>query len=364
MRVLPDLFGGIAGVIHQNFLRHDHRIHRVAESFHIELPVRPHELHQIQRREVARRIVQEHVLAARVRSVDARRVLARIPAVDCGIELHPGVAALVRGFGDTAHQVLRLVTLHGLAGGDALGPPIVAPAGGFHEVVGGSHAVVGVLEEDGTVGFAVQRVIVPSLDQRVRLLLFLGLAPDELVDIGMIHVEDHHLGRAARLAATLDHAGECVEALHETQRSAGAPATRQDGVFFAQGREVRTRAGAPLEQHAFRLGQFQDGFQRVLDADDEAGRTLRPHHAAGFELGHPPLPLVVDPPVAARLFDAHVKPYRRIEAGLLREHQVGQFHAEILAVLGALEVAVLLAPVRDRIHHALHQLRHRRLAVR
>ena len=119
VRVLRDLLGGIAGVIHDDLLRQDHRIHRVAERFHVELAVRPHELHQVQRRQVAGRIVQEHVFRARVRSVDARRVLARVPAVHRGVELHAGIAALVRGFGDLPHQVARLVALHRLAGADA-----------------------------------------------------------------------------------------------------------------------------------------------------------------------------------------------------------------------------------------------------
>ena len=35
----------------------------------------------------------------------------------------------------------------------------------------------------------------------------------------MVDVEDDHLGRAARLAAALDDAGEGVEALHEAQRA-------------------------------------------------------------------------------------------------------------------------------------------------
>ena len=119
VRVLADLLGGIAGVIDDDLLRQDHGVHGVAEGFHVELAVRPHELHQVQRRQVARRIVQEHVLRAGIRGVDARRVLAGVPAVDGGIELHAGVAALVGGFGDLAHQVARLVALHGLAGGHA-----------------------------------------------------------------------------------------------------------------------------------------------------------------------------------------------------------------------------------------------------
>ena len=40
VRVLADLLGGIAGVIDDDFLRQDHRIHGVAEGFDIELAVR------------------------------------------------------------------------------------------------------------------------------------------------------------------------------------------------------------------------------------------------------------------------------------------------------------------------------------
>jgi len=95
VRVLADLARGIAGVVDNDLLRQNQGVHRAPERFAIELTVRPHVLDQVQRREIARRIVEEHVLRARVRGVDARRVLARVPAVDGGIELHAGVAALV-----------------------------------------------------------------------------------------------------------------------------------------------------------------------------------------------------------------------------------------------------------------------------
>ena len=62
--------------------------------------------------------------------------------------------------------------------------------------------VVGVLEEDGRVGVAVgTAAVVTVLDQRPRLGFFLLLALDELHDVGMVDVEDDHLGGAARLAA-------------------------------------------------------------------------------------------------------------------------------------------------------------------
>ena len=50
----------------------------------------------------------EHGFDALMRAVFLRGV----PAVDGGVELHAGIAALVRGFGDLAHQVAGLVALH------------------------------------------------------------------------------------------------------------------------------------------------------------------------------------------------------------------------------------------------------------
>src|SRR6185437_227558 len=66
----------------------------------------------------------------------------------------------------------------------------------------------------------------------------------------------------------------------------------------------------------------------------------------------------------ARFLHADVEPYRRVEARLLREHQVSEFAAEIFEVLRTGEVAVLFAPAGDGVHDALHQLRHAGLALR
>ena len=256
VRVARDLFGRIAGVVDNDLLRHDQGVHRVAESLYVELPVRSHEFHQVQRRQVAGRIVQEHVLRAGVRGVDARRVLAGVPAVHGGVELHAGIAALVRGFGDFVHQVARLVTILGLAADHGLGPPVAVLGDGFHELIGHAHGIVGVLEKDRAVGLAIERGIVAGFHQRVGLLLFFRFAPDEALDIGMVAIEDHHLGSTTRLPAGFDNAGECVEALHKRERPGGAAAARQNGILFAQRGQVRAGARAPFEQHAFRLGQI------------------------------------------------------------------------------------------------------------
>ena len=78
----------------------------------VELAVLPDELHQVDRRQVARRVVEEHVLGARIARVDAIGVRAGVPLVDRRVELHARVAADVRALGDQPHQVARLVGVH------------------------------------------------------------------------------------------------------------------------------------------------------------------------------------------------------------------------------------------------------------
>ena len=76
VRILGDTIRGVAGVVHQDFLRGNHDVHGVLEGFHFKLAVGSEELHQVQRRQVAGRVVQEHILAARVGGIDGRRGLA------------------------------------------------------------------------------------------------------------------------------------------------------------------------------------------------------------------------------------------------------------------------------------------------
>ena len=60
---------------------------------------------------------------------------------------------------------------------------------------------------------------------------------------------------------------------------------------------------------------------------------------------------------------ADVKPHRRVEASLLRQHQVGQVIAEVGGVLDGFEVALEHAPVRDGVDHAADELAHAGLAL-
>ena len=91
--VLLDLRRRVARVVDEDLLGRDREPRRVAVGVDVELAVRAHELHEVQRREVARGVVEEHVLGARVRRVDPVRVRRRVPVVDRRVVLDARVTA-------------------------------------------------------------------------------------------------------------------------------------------------------------------------------------------------------------------------------------------------------------------------------
>ena len=107
--VLLDRLGRVAGVVDQDLLGGDQGAARRLEAVDVELAVVLDERHQVDRRQVAGRVVEEHVLGARVAGVDAGRVRAGVPLVDGGVELHAGIAAHPGALGDEPHQVAGLV---------------------------------------------------------------------------------------------------------------------------------------------------------------------------------------------------------------------------------------------------------------
>ncbi len=317
------------------------------------------ELHQVQRGEVAGGVVEEHVLAARIRGVDARRVFAGVPAVDGGVVLHAGVAALPGGFADLLQEIAGLVGLYRVAGLDGLGGKVGIAHDGVHEVVGDADAVVGVLEKDRAVGFGIGGgAVVALLHEGPGLGFFLGLAVDELNDVGVVDVEDDHLGGATCLATGLDDAGEGVETAHERKRTAGSAAAGELLVGGAQRRQVGAGAASPLEEHAFGLGEGQDGVERIVHRVDEAGGALRARVSDGPELG---LALQEIPvPVAAigvglNAIAADVEPHGRVEGHLLLDEQVHEFVVENGGVFVGAEVSTLEAPAGDGFGNAADQ---------
>ena len=116
------------------------------------------ELHQVDAGQVAGRVVEEHVLAARIAGVDAAAVGAGVPAVDRRVVLHAGIAAVPGALGHAVHDLAGLVA----SGRRCFGlvtqwvVQSVVLLDGLHEVVGDADREVRVLEQDRAVGFAVE----------------------------------------------------------------------------------------------------------------------------------------------------------------------------------------------------------------
>ena len=236
VRVLGDLLGGVAGGVDDDLHRGGDDGDGVAVGGDVELAAGGEELQQVEAGEVAGGVVEEHVLAAGIGGVDARRVLAGVPAVDGGVVLHAGVAALPGGFGDVVHDVAGAVLLDRRAVLDGAGDEGAVGFDGVHELVGDADGVVGVLEEDASCrprSRGRSRRSRPASGSR-PCCSSVDLALDEVVDVGMVDVEDDHLGGAAGLAAGLDDAGEGVEAAHEAER-AGGGAAAGEGLHACRG---------------------------------------------------------------------------------------------------------------------------------
>src|SRR5205823_1278097 len=171
VRVLRDHLGGVAGGVDDDLHRGGDDADGVAVGGDVELAAGGKKFEQIKGRKIASGVVEEHVLRAGIGRVDAGGVLAGVPAVDGGIELHAGIAALPGSFGDLMHEVAGFVLLHGLAVFDGAGREGGVGLDSAHELVINADGVVGVLEENGAVGLGVgAAAVVASLHQVPGLL--------------------------------------------------------------------------------------------------------------------------------------------------------------------------------------------------
>ena len=338
--VLPDLLRRVVGPADEDLLSREHHLDGVLVGVDIERAVLVEVLEQVDRGQVARRVVDVHVLRAWVRPVDAVGVGRRVPPVDRGVELQTGIGALPGGLGDLAPQVAGADRLDDLTRGDAGEAPVGIVDDRLHELIGDAHRVVGVLVLDRERVGAVEVHVEAGIAQHTGLALFLHLAPDELLDIRVVGVQDDHLGGTSGLATRLDRAGRCVGAPHEAHRArCGAAALEQLGAGADLG-QVDARTRTALEDHALLAVPVEDGVHRVVDRQDEAGAGLL------TDARH-----------------ADVEPHRAVESGALRDEDVLQFvgEGEGLGLVG--EVAALVAPARDRVDDTIDHLPQRRLAL-
>ncbi len=73
--------------MNQNILSDDHNPNGMAICIDIEVAVFFPKLHQIERSQITSRVIDKHIFAARIRSIDSGAVGTGMPVVYCGIKL-------------------------------------------------------------------------------------------------------------------------------------------------------------------------------------------------------------------------------------------------------------------------------------
>ena len=289
--------------IHDDLLGENRQRHCALKILHLELPVVVDKRHQVQACKIAGRVVEEHILRAGVTRIDATRLLDRVPAVDRGVVLDAGIAADVGRLRHFPKNVGRPKLIDRLTRHHGTRRKLLARLSRLHEGVRHSNRMIRILEEDGVVRATgnVETTVVACVDERPGLFLLGRLAANEFADVGMIHVQDHHLRRAARLAARFDDPRESVEPLHEGNRARGHAAPSQVLPGRTDAGEVGTGARPPLEEHGLGFREIHDRLHGVVDRIDETGARL---------LGGP--------------LHAQVEPHRTVEGNLLVDEDVGQ----------------------------------------
>ena len=329
---LTDRLGREVGEADGDVHRGDDELHRLREQLGVEGVVVLEELQQVQRSEVARGVVQRHVLRARVGRGDPPGLGVGVPVVDRVVVLQARVGALPRGGGDLAPQVAGVDGLDDLAGLAGAQTEVGALLDRAHELVADAHGVVGVLVLDRRDVVAAEVHVEPGVAQDADLVLLARLGLHELLDVGVVDVEDDHLRRATRGATGLDGARGGVGTAHEGDRARGGATGGEELLGGADPGEVEAGTGAALEDEALLLVPVQDRVHRVVDGEDEAGRDL------------------------LRARGAHVEPDRGVEGEVLVDQQPGQLVLEELGVGVGGEVAVVDAGLGVGLHHAVDEL--------
>src|SRR5690349_24850150 len=114
----------------------------MAEVLQLEFAFWSKKLCQIQRGQVAGRVVQKHVLRARIRRIDATILLTSMPLVDRRVVLRARIGANPCGPGDTVPEVPCLDGLGNFAVDSALELPIAVRFKRRKKIVGDPDAVV------------------------------------------------------------------------------------------------------------------------------------------------------------------------------------------------------------------------------
>ena len=143
------------------------------------------ELQQVQRGQIARRVVEEHVFRARIGGADRPRCRAGVPVVDRRVVLQAGIGGGPGGVADLLPQVARLQRLVDLAVEAARQLPVAVGLDRVQEVVGDAHRIVGVLAGDGEIGL---RIPVGVVGVELDVAIALARELDDALDHAVGHV--------------------------------------------------------------------------------------------------------------------------------------------------------------------------------
>ena len=161
--LVAELSDGLAGELgHQDADLEDHgpEADGVPVAHQVEPAVSREEGAEVQRREVAGRVVQEHVFGAGIAGVDGTVSRAGVPVVDGGVELDAGIGAGPGGLVDLLPEILGAELPVRLAVHPALELPVPIHFQGAHEGIGHPDGVVGVHPAHGVVALAIPAGVV------------------------------------------------------------------------------------------------------------------------------------------------------------------------------------------------------------
>ena len=239
--ILPREFGDFlrweTGHQHRNFQDHRPEVNCMFVACNVEVSrARIIELQQIDRRQIARRVVEEHVFTARITRIDSSAFWARVPSIDCRIELDTRVCTVPCSFVDLSPKFSRIERLRNFAIGTANEIPISVGVYGVHELVAESYGVVGILTAHGVIRFTVEVIIqfqaesicncmlrfaqlLHSFDQRSNLNFLADFPIYKRFDIRMIDIEAAHLCSSSSCPSRLDRSCGTVADLEETHQA-------------------------------------------------------------------------------------------------------------------------------------------------
>ena len=331
-RRLGDLLGREVREADRDVHRGDDQLGDLAEPPGVERVVCAEELQQVDAGQVAGRVVQVHVLRAGVARGDPAGLRAGVPVVDGAVVLDARVGAVPGRLGHLAQQPLGPDPGHNLAGTPGQQVEVAVVRYGPHELVRYANGVVGVLVLDADDVLAAQVHVEPGVAQDTHLLFLARLRLDEFLDVRVVDIEDHHLGRSPGGAAGLDRAGRGIGPAHEGDRAAGGAAGAEQFLAGPQPGQVDSGPRATLEDQALFPVPLQDGIHGVVHGQDEARGNL------------------------LRRRCADVEPDRRVEAEDLMDEGVLELVLEHFGVGVRGKVTVLPAGLHVDADHPVNQL--------